>query len=324
MELNIFENDVLGNSSTLAGGGIAALSIAEAEPLNDLGNRGPALTNFTVRNNLVAGNIATDGGAATTAVGGGIYAYAEGLGGISGTEPSKSQIFLNFNTVAQNTSDTGSGGIEVESYTERDSFGDDGSATIEIEHSIVYDNTGFGIGGAQAGAGVLVAAGLAPIRGVQGVPANGGNTGILNLTAVRNSMFMNAGGDLESGIGPGPNMFTDPLLNASFTPAQCSDTIDAGNPLISAALEPAPNGPPGGPGLVNLGHTGATPDAVPTLADSTGDGYVDGVDVLRLQVAFASDVTNARWDATVDLDGDGFISGVDLALMAANFALSCP
>ena len=61
-----------------------------------------------------------------------------------------------------------------------------------------------------------------------------------------------------------------------------------------------------------------------TLADSTGDGYVDGVDLLRLSVAFASDVTNARWDPTVDLDGDGFISGVDLALMAAVFAQSCP
>ena len=41
-------------------------------------------------------------------------------------------------------------------------------------------------------------------------------------------------------------------------------------------------------------------------------------------VAFAADVFNSRWDPTVDLDGDNFISGIDLALMAAQFAVSCP
>ncbi len=138
-------------------------------------------------------------------------------------------------------------------------------------------------------------------------------------------MFMNAGGDFEAWIVPGPNhMFTDALLDAGFRPSQCSDTIDAGDPLISAALEPAPSGPPGGPALVNLGHTGGTLFAVTTLADSSGDGYVDGVDILRLSIAFGTDVFDLRWDPSVDLDQDGFISGIDLALMAADFAQSCP
>ena len=99
--------------------------------------------------------------------------------------------------------------------------------------------------------------------------------------------------------------------------------------LISAAAEPSPSGPYNPVSeewepRVNLGHTGGTSAAVPTLADSNGDGYVDGVDILRLSVAFAADFFDNRWDASVDLDGDNFISGIDLALMAAQFAASCP
>ena len=311
VELNVFENDVRGNLASVAGGGIAAISTADADPGNDPMTRGPALTKSTVRNNLIAANAATDGGTATTAVGGGIFAYGESFGGISSTEPSKSKIFLNFNTVVQNTSDTGSGGIEMESYTALDSNGDDGSVEVEINHSIIYDNSGYGVGGPQPPAG--------------GVLAPAGGTGIFSVAAVRNSMFMNANGNFESWIVPGPNLFTDALLDASFRPSQCSDTIDAGNPLVSAALEPAPNGPPGSPaGLVNLGHTGGTPFAVTTLADPSGDGSVDGVDLLRLSVAFASDPISLRWEEKVDFDRDLFISGIDLALMAADFAKSCP
>ena len=311
MELNVFENNVLGNLASLAGGGIAAISTADADPENDPLTRGPALTNSTVRNNLIAANTATDGATATTAVGGGIFAYSEGFGGISNTEPAKSKMFLNFNTVAQNTADTGSGGIEMEWYTAVDSNMDDGSTEVEINHSIIYDNNGFGVGGPQPPAG--------------GVLAPAGGTVNFNLAVDRNSMFMNAGGAYEGWIMAGPNdLFTDPVLDAFFIPSQCSDTIDAGDPLVSAAAEPPPNGPPGGPELVNLGHTGATSSAVTTLADSSGDGYVDGVDILRLSVAFASDITDLRWDPTVDLNRDGFISGVDLALMAADFAKSCP
>ena len=64
--------------------------------------------------------------------------------------------------------------------------------------------------------------------------------------------------------------------------------------------------------------------AVTTLADSSGDGSVDGIDLLRLSVAFASDPLDNRWAPEVDLDRDTFISGIDLALMAADFARSCP
>ena len=335
LELSIVGNDVFSNNSTLAGGGIAAISIADADPADNALERGGAISTLTLGNNLVAGNVATDGATATTAVGGGIYAYAEGLGASPPTmignppDAAKSQIFMSFNTVAQNASDTGSGGIELETYTELDSNGDDGSATIEIDHSIVYDNSGFGIGGVNPpNAGILLSAGLAPVSDQGSCVTSTCGTGMLgtnvDVLVAQNSLFMNAGSNLESWIADGGNMFSDPDLNTSYLPGPCSDTIDAGSPLINASLEPAPNGPPGGPPIVNLGHTGGTSEAVTSLADSTGDQFVDGVDLLRLSVAFASIPSDPRWDPTVDFDRDGFISGVDLALMAADFGQSCP
>ncbi len=233
---------------------------------------------------------------------------------------------LKFNTVAQNVSDTGSGGIEVEAYTERDTGNDSGEVNFEFDHSIIYDNTGFGIGGLEPpAAGILLNAGFAPVTNQGSCDTTICGTGVYTLMTDHNALFMNAGGDLESSWIPAGagTIFTDPLLDSSFVPGQCSDTIDAGDTVIDAADEPPPNGPPGGAGVVNLGHTGGTSEAMRTLADATGDGYVDGVDLLRLSVAFASDPVNARWDPTVDLDRDGIISGVDLALMAANFAMVC-
>ena len=51
---------------------------------------------------------------------------------------------------------------------------------------------------------------------------------------------------------------------------------------------------------------------------------VDGLEILRVSVAFNTTGGQPRWDPTVDLDGDNLIDGVDLALFAAEFANSCP
>jgi len=313
VELNLFENEVRFNTASLGGGGMSVLSIADSDPDMD-GMRFLARTQAAVHNNLVAQNTATDGVDANSAVGGGILAYAEGIGGIDAVTPVQSEIRLTFNTVAQNTSDVGSGGIEVESHTAADSETHEGSSLIEIEHSIIYDNSGYGVGGPMPlAAGVILPTSANP------------NTGDFEINFKRNSMFMNETGDFEgwitSEVDTETTLFTDPLLNASFRPSQCSDTVDHGDMLISAALEPSPNG-----GLVNLGHTGNSDLAVTTLADASNppDGIVDGVDLLRLSVAFGSDPVSSRWNMFVDFDRDNFISGIDLALLAADFARSCP
>jgi hypothetical protein len=314
VELNVSGNELRLNTASAGGGGIGVVSIADSDP-DENGVLQAAVANANIRNNLVATNVATDGGAANSAVGGGILAYAEGIGGIDVNDPVLSNIGLTFNTVAQNTSDIGSGGIELESHTAVDTAGNDGSASVTLTHSIVYDNDGFGVGGPTPGT-----AGVIPPRTKN--LSDPTNTGMLDMTIRFNSLFMNESADFEGWIvpdvGPG-HLYTDPLLDGSFLPSQCSDTLDAGDPLIPSELEPAPNG-----GRVNLGHSGDSPIAVTTLADATGDGVVDGLDLLRLSVSFGSDPINTRWDPGVDFDLDEFITGIDLALLAADFARSCP
>jgi len=134
-------------------------------------------------------------------------------------------------------------------------------------------------------------------------------------------VFGNAGGSLDTWIVAGVgNVFVDPLLDATtLVPTSCSPTIDTGNPALGFASEAAPNG-----GRVNMGHTGNTAQAASSLADPNGDGVVDGVDVVRLSVAFGSMVGQARYNAATDFDTSGQVDGTDLAFLAGDFGEICP
>ena len=302
--IDVLDNMVRNNTASLAGGGIAAVARADADPDQDGGPDvvlSTAVTN--VRNNLVTTNVASGGG---TAVGGGIIAFAQARGGSTGGTPSLAELNLEFNTVAANISDTGSGGIEIESRTEIDGNNNHGVSEIGLNRSILFNNSGFAAGG--------------PMRGSAGVLTTGG-TGLLNLTYFANSLFMNDAG-YESTLFPAPgplDQFDDPELDGAFLPTQCSPTIDV-IPTGSAepGVEPEPNGD-----AFNLGHTGGLMTATKTLADVTGDGFVNGLDILRLALAFNAPPGSAREDLTVDLNEDLRVTGEDLALMCANFAMSC-
>ena len=56
--------------------------------------------------------------------------------------------------------------------------------------------------------------------------------------------------------------------------------------------------------------------------DVDRDGRVDGVDMVRLALAFGSRLGEARYSSTVDFDSSGTVDGTDLALLAANFGRS--
>lgn len=56
--------------------------------------------------------------------------------------------------------------------------------------------------------------------------------------------------------------------------------------------------------------------------DIDRSGRVDGLDLVRLAVAFGSRAGESRYSAAVDLDSDGRIDGSDLAILAANFGKS--
>jgi hypothetical protein len=95
--------------------------------------------------------------------------------------------------------------------------------------------------------------------------------------------------------------------------------IDAGDPAAPFDNEPQPNG-----GRVNMGSDGGTSNAARTLPDSNGDGTVDGIDILKLAVAFGASTGNPRYDPAVDFDGDGNNDGTDLSYLASLYARSCP
>lgn len=58
--------------------------------------------------------------------------------------------------------------------------------------------------------------------------------------------------------------------------------------------------------------------------DVDGDGRVDGLDLVKLGLAFGAGRGEARYDASADLDGSGRVNGEDLAILAANFGQSSP
>lgn len=65
-----------------------------------------------------------------------------------------------------------------------------------------------------------------------------------------------------------------------------------------------------------------TVGALVTEGDVNGDGRIDGVDLVRLAVAFGASRGSARYDQAADLDGDGTVDGMDLAILADGFGRS--
>ena len=95
--------------------------------------------------------------------------------------------------------------------------------------------------------------------------------------------------------------------------------FQAGDPAIAPDLEPLPNG-----GRVNLGHLGNTASATRTFPDVNGDGTIDGLDVVRVAIAFAAMSPDPRYLAAADRDFNLIVDGDDLAYVTAFFAQSCP
>jgi lysophospholipase L1-like esterase len=56
--------------------------------------------------------------------------------------------------------------------------------------------------------------------------------------------------------------------------------------------------------------------------DIDGDGRVDGVDLVRLALAFGAGRGESRYDASADLDSSGLVDGQDLAILGSNFGLT--
>jgi len=301
MEFTISGNRVANNTSTFMGGGVGLFLSADADPNLD-GATSRATAQIDLLNNLVSENSASGSGLAP---GGGVFAYMQAFGDALNT----TNVWLN--TIADNSSEVNAGGIHVEQLSDFDTnFNDEGINAVTVNSNIIAGNDRIGLGG--------------PGPGQVGAITPG--TGFFNLSidVSYDNFFNNTGGAHASGswihIGSGNLEGVDPgIASPLYVPDSCSPTIDAGDPTLDFSLEPGANG-----GRVNMGHTGGTASAAPALPDLTGDGTVDGIDVVRFATAFNSNLGDPRFLAVADLDGDGFVGPDDLAFLAPLYGMSCP
>jgi len=286
-------NQIQTNDSKSLGGGVSMFAYSDDDP-DQNGVVAPAVARIDFKNNLVSGNAAVNPGAGG-ARGGGVWAAGRAFG-----DQAVSTIDMDFLTVASNQTDSGAGGIELEAFPELDDPGATmGHVAVELTNSIIANNEGFGAGGTITLGGTVTA----DIR--------------------YNDAFQNTAGNWEPNLGvttgTNGNISVDPELDALFQPQLCSATVDAGDPAASFDLEPQPNG-----GRVNMGHLGGTANATRTLPDANGDGIVDGIDILRLAVAFGASSGGPRFDPAVDFDQNDLNDGADLSYLASLYARSCP
>ena len=323
-EIRLDGNRISGNASEFFGGGVEINVSADSDPDDGFGAIVPAAMNVTLENNRIDGNQAigvltcnggtNDGGFCTTSANcpGGVCQPDGTAGGVfvllSSRGDSVATASLQLNTIHDNTINdpTGVGGVYVETETSLDTAGTEGFAALELSSSIVTGNDRIGVGG--------------PSPGSPGIFSTGG-TANFDLDIQYSDFFGNAGGDFDTWVVPGlANLFADPLLNATtLAPAACSPTLDTADPALPFVNEAAPDG-----GRANMGHTGGTAQATPSLADTDGNGIVDGVDVVRLSVAFNSTAGQARYNAAADFDSSGIVEGPDLSFLGADFGKSCP
>ncbi|HEX4822744.1 MAG TPA: hypothetical protein VFV19_00365 [Candidatus Polarisedimenticolaceae bacterium] len=289
LALDLTKNQIRGNHTIVFGAGATLSLFANDDPQDD-GATAPSAVALTFENNLIATN---DGGTAGTAFGGGVAVFARSRGAQSTV--TATQRFL---TVEANVAPAGAGGIDWSALSEADSIGGVGAIALELSNSIVQGNDGFGVGGSV-------------------VPG-----GAITTTVAYNDALGNVAGDYAPGLGASSgtngNISVDPGLDTLYVPLLCSLTIDAGDPALSPANEPEPNG-----NRVNIGHLGNSIDAARTLPDVNGDGVVDGLDVMGIAVSFNAASGDPRYFAAADRDFSGLIDGDDLAYVAAFFAQSC-
>jgi dockerin type I repeat protein len=290
--LQIARNSITSNDSTSFGGGASLLLFASDDPNGD-GVTSATDATMEFANNLLAENAAHDatGGEAR---GGGAYQYVEASGG-----QASATLDDGFLTVANNTTDVGEAGLAWDAVSSANSLNTDGQTQISLTNSIVSANAGVGVGG-----------GVIPGPGV-------------GVDIRYDDSLGNTGGDWDAQLGvvAGVNgiLAVDPALDAFFTPALCSPTIDAGDPATPVGQELLPNG-----NRVNLGHLGGTVSAIRTLPDVNGDGQVDGLDVLAIAVSFGAASGDPRFSAAADRDFDATVDGDDLSYVAAFYGQACP
>jgi len=319
MTVLIRRNTMTGNTAGLGGGGAIVYATADADPegqslcLPSL--QAAAVARVQFQDNLIAGNTATnvDPVASGDIIGAGILnlpaAFGEALAvvGVTSSTIAGNQIGPNGGFV---------GGIELAGFTDFDCDATHtGAVQLQVDRSIVAQNEEKGIGGPTPDSGQSV-------------------------TVVRSSSFGNATGNYESTLFPGgttpANNFAssvDPLLDAvTRVPDSCSPMYNVGQCVTpagqtcfsSSSLASSPAPPACGAGGCVFSGAGHIENP-----DVNEDNVIDGIDLVRLAVAFGALANesptppDARYDAGTDFDRSGLVDGDDLDLLSPDFGRVC-
>jgi len=142
---------------------------------------------------------------------------------------------------------------------------------------------------------------------------------------------------------PAGNITGDPLLDAQFFPAACSPVFDR---FCQALDAPATSCVDDSECAATCSTTSTTPLATCDLdsdctngvciqrcvdaagyygnPDATGDGVVDGQEVLGIAVSFgATQSVDNRYDNASDINRNGMNDGVDLSFITSEFGQVC-
>jgi hypothetical protein len=286
--MTVATNTLRGNSAGSFGGGAVLVTKSE----------GAAGGTAHFDRNLVVENAATNADVGW-ATGGGLFLYARGGAGIA-------SVAVDFATIAANSTDAGAAAIEIESDGTPD-----GSARVAVSNSILSGNDGLAVGGPPARS--------------DGKMMRGGARD-LHVDVTYTDVYGNQGIDFERTLEDelthdDTDIALDPKLASDYAPGLCSGANDAADPAADFSEEPQPNGR-----RADLGFLGGTAGATPTVPDTNLDGEVDGIDLVAIAAAFASDrnLTPERFYEPADLDGNGVVDGEDLAYVAAFFGFECP
>ncbi|MCP3978743.1 MAG: hypothetical protein GY716_05355, partial [bacterium] len=299
-EFIVDANTIVNNTSDLSGGGAVLWvnsNVDDSDPLGCLLVSNPASARMDVSNLLVVDNAASSG--TGSALAGGVLVF------VRACRDSDSDIFLDVSTIADNTAETGAGGIHLSHLA---LLG--GAADLTLTNSIVAYNNRYGIGGNNPGA------------------AN------FDVAFGYNDFYSNSFGNYESWIGNQTGSNGNISINPQFENRAAGDYhLSASSPLIDAG-DPTPSNLPAedfegdereidGDGnssvIVDIGC-----DEFNVCDDPDDDGFGGGGpgELCPVDNCF-NDYNPSQFDCdldgngdpcdvdTVDGDGDGFALGCD-------------
>jgi hypothetical protein len=317
--LFIESNKVRRNFALGGGGGVELFVVGDS--LDEPSNPTPGRYSILIADNDVDGNAAAE-------FGGGILADV----GTTNVASRRNPTDIVGNRITGNTAELGGGGVEARSFAEG---GPPTFCGVTLRHNTVTGNVasnsdpnndafagglslfaqadGMGVARIDANYNTItlnsteIGGGGIDVAGVTGTVVEGDNG--TTLIEISNSLIENNTGYGVGGPGPNPDelgTFRLTLRSTDVSPNTFGNVEGLLDPVRVNVCMPAPT---------------AVERAFPGI-DSDQD--VDGVDLLRVATAFASEPGVVHYNPLTDINGDLMVDGVDLSVLSASFGDTCP